>query len=160
MFTKIELKWGLIFAAMQLVWITLEFLFGLHDKYISWHPTVSNFIALSSIIIMVLAIRDKRAALNGKITFGTAFLCGLGVSVVVAILSLLTQLIFFRLINPNFFANFIRYAIENSKTTLEQAQANFNLTSFMLQGAIGAIIIGVFTSLVIATVIRKDLRNI
>ena len=160
MFTKIELKWGLIFAAMQLVWITLEFAFGFHDKHISWHPTVSNFIALPSIIIMVLAIRDKRAALNGKITFGTAFLCGLGVSVVVAILSLLVQLIFFRLINPNFFANFIKYAIENSKMTLEQAQANFNLTNYMVQGAIGAIIIGAITSLIIAAIIKKDLRNI
>ena len=160
MFTKIELKWGLIFAAMQLVWITLEFLFGLHDKYISWHPTVSNFIALPSIIIMVLAIRDKRAALNGKITFGTAFLCGLGVSVVVAILSPLVQIIFFRLINPNFFANSIKYAVETGQETLAQAQANFNLTNYLMLGAIGSIIMGAITSLIIAAIIKKDLRNI
>ena len=160
MFTKLELKWGVIFAAMQLLWITLEFVVGLHDKYISWHPIISNFIAIPSIIIMVLAIRKKRSVLDGRITFGKAFLCGLGVSIVVAVLSLLVQTIFFRLINPNFFANMIKYAIENGKSTLEQAQAFFNVNNYLLQGAIGSIVIGAITSLIIAAIIKKDLRNI
>ena len=159
MFTKLEMKWGFIFAAMQLVWITLEFLFGFHDKYISWHPVVTNFVAVPSIIIMVLAIREKRALQNGRITFGNAFLCGLGVSVVVAVLSLLVQTIFFRVINPNFFASMIKYTTENGQATLEAAQANFNFNNYLMLGALGSIIMGAITSLIIAAVIKKDLRN-
>ncbi len=160
MFTKLELKWGAIFAAMQLVWITLEFLFGFHDKNISWHPIVTNFVAIPSIIIMVLAIREKRAFQNGRITFGNAFLCGLGISIVVAVFSVLVQTIFFRLINPNFFASMIKYATENGKATLDAAQANFTFNNYLMLGALGSIIMGTITSLVIALVIKKDLRNI
>ncbi len=160
MFTKLEIKWGVIFAAMQLIWITLEFAVGLHDKHISWHPTISNFIAIPSIIIMVLAIREKRAVLDGKITLGKAFLCGLGVSVIVAILSPLVQIIFFRLINPNFFTSMIKHAIESGQATLEQTQANFNLSNYLMLGAIGSIVMGAITSLIIAAIIKKDLRNI
>ncbi len=160
MFTKLELKWGVIFAAMQLIWLSLEFLFGFHDKHISWHPIVTNFIAIPSIIIMVLAIREKRSALDGRITFAKAFLCGLGVSIVVAVLSPLVQIIFFQLINPNFFASMIKYATENGQATLEVAQANFNFNNYLLLGAIGSVIMGAITTLVIAAVIKKDLRNI
>lgn len=160
MFTKIELKWGVIFALMQLLWITLEFAVGLHDKYISWHPILTNFVAIPSIIIMVLAILEKRKESAGRITLGKAFLCGLGVSIVVAILSPITQVIFHSLINPGYFVSLINYAVESGNATLEQARSSFNLTSYIIQSVIGALVIGTITSLIIAAVIKKDLRNI
>lgn len=156
MFTKTELKWGVIFSVMGLVWVILEFLVGLHDRFIAWHPYLTNLIAIPSVIIMVLAILEKRRVLGGAITFKQAFLCGLGVSLVVAVLSPLTQFIFHRLINPGFFENAIRYGVEHGKTTLAEAQAFFNLQSYMLQSVFAAIIIGAITSLVIAAMIKKE----
>lgn len=162
MFTKTELKWGIIFSVMGLLWICLEYAVGLHGRFIAWHPILTNLIAIPSVIIMVLAILEKRHVLGGVITFKQAFLCGLGVSIVVAVLSPLTQFIFHRLINPGFFENAIRYGVEHGKTTLEQAQAFFNLRSYVIQSVLAAIIMGSITSLVIAAMIKKeaDLRNI
>jgi hypothetical protein len=162
MFTKTEIKWGVIFSVMGLLWLTLEYLVGLHDKLIAWHPILTNLVAIPSVIIMVLAILEKRRVLGGKITFGQAFLCGLGVSIVVALLSPLTQFIFHRLINPGYFDNAIRYVVSQGKATLEQAQGLFNLESYMIQSVLAAIIIGTITSLVIAAMIKKEveLRNL
>ena len=162
MFTKTELKWGIIFSVMGLLWICLEYAVGLHGRFIAWHPILTNLIAIPSVIIMVLAILEKRHVLGDAITFKQAFLCGLGVSIVVAVLSPLTQFIFHRLINPGFFENAIRYGVEHGKTTLEQAQAFFNLRSYVIQSVLAAIIMGSITSLVIAAMIKKeaDLRNI
>ena len=147
---------------MGLLWICLEYAVGLHGRFIAWHPILTNLIAIPSVIIMVLAILEKRHVLGGVITFKQAFLCGLGVSIVVAVLSPLTQFIFHRLINPGFFENAIRYGVEHGKTTLEQAQAFFNLRSYVIQSVLAAIIMGSITSLVIAAMIKKeaDLRNI
>lgn len=162
MFTKTELKWGVIFSVMGLLWVCLEYAVGLHGKFIGWHLYLTNLVAIPSVIIMVLAILEKRRVLGGVITFKQAFLCGLGVSLVVAVLSPLTQYIFFRFINPSYFENAIRYGVEQGKTTLEQAQALFNLPSYMIQGVLAAIVMGTITSLVIAAMIKKetDLRNI
>jgi hypothetical protein len=158
MFTKTEIKWGVIFSLMGLVWVTLEYLVGLHGRFIAWHPILTNLVAIPSVIIMVLAILEKRRVLGGTISFKQAFLCGLGVSLIVAALSPLTQFIFHRLINPGFFENAIRYGVEQGQTTLAEAQAFFNLQSYMVQSVIAAIIIGSVTSLVIAAMIKKEAR--
>ena len=151
MLTKTELKWGVIFSVMGLAWLTLEYLVGLHSRFIAWHPILTNLVAIPSVIIMVLAILEKRRVLGGVISFQQAFLCGFGVSLVVAVLSPLTQFIFHRLINPGFFETAIRYGVEQGKTTL-----HFNLPSYMLQSVLAAIIIGSITSLVIAAMIKKE----
>ncbi|MBK6799704.1 MAG: hypothetical protein IPG76_23775 [Acidobacteria bacterium] len=39
---KTELKWGVIFSLVALLWLVLEFAVGLHDKYISMHPYLTN----------------------------------------------------------------------------------------------------------------------
>ncbi len=152
---KTEIKWGLIFTFVQFLWICLEFAVGLHDKYVSMHPILTNLFIIPAVYVMYLAIREKKNILGGKITFGQAFLCGLGVSVIVAVLSPLSQYIFHRFINPNYFQNAINYAISAGKLTEAQASSYFSLQSYMMQASLGAIVAGVITSLIIAAIIRS-----
>jgi hypothetical protein len=104
--------------------------------------------------MMYLAIREKRQALGGAITFTQAFMCGLGVSVVVAVLSPLAQYLTHRVISPNYFTNAINYAVSAGKLTMEQAGQYFNLQSYMVQASLGAIVAGVITSLILAAFMR------
>lgn len=152
---KTEIKWGLIFTFAQFLWICLEFAVGLHDKYVSMHPILTNLFIIPAVYVMYLAIREKKRILGGKIAFGQAFLCGLGVSVIVAILSPLTQYIFHRFINPNYFQNAINYAISAGKLTEAEASSYFSLQSYMMQASLGAIVAGVITSLIIAAIVRS-----
>jgi hypothetical protein len=151
---KTEIKWGLIFTLVQLLWLSLEYAVGLHDKNISLHPFLTLLFIIPAFAMMILAIAEKRRGLGGSINFKQAFLCGLGVSVVVSLLAPLAQFIFHRFINPSFFENMINYATSTGRSTVEQANALFNLKSYMLQASMGAIVAGVITSLILAAIMR------
>ena len=62
---RIELKWGLLFVGMMLLWMLGERLAGLHDTHIAHHATWTNLVAIPSIIIYVLGLRDKREHFYG-----------------------------------------------------------------------------------------------
>ncbi|MGE0885950.1 MAG: DUF4199 domain-containing protein [Blastocatellales bacterium] len=152
---KTEIKWGLIFTLVAFAWITLEWAVGLHGKFIGWQPILTNIFVIPAVWVMVLAIKDKRRELGGKITFSQAVLCGIGISVIVAVLAPLTQWIFHNFVSPHFFENAINYAVQNGKATREQAEAYFNLKSYMLQGSLGGLVMGTLTSLILAAIMRS-----
>ncbi|MFN0109363.1 MAG: DUF4199 domain-containing protein [Blastocatellia bacterium] len=156
---KTEIKWGVIFTVGALVWVVLERASGLHDKYIHLHPILTNLFAIPAIVIMAMAIKEKKQLQGGNITFVQAFLCGLGVSVIVALLSPLAQWLTSTVISPNYFTNAINYAVEKGYQTREQAETFFSLKSYMLQASLGALGIGAITSLVIAAVVRSKTRQ-
>ncbi|MFN8257850.1 MAG: hypothetical protein U0W24_19290 [Bacteroidales bacterium] len=57
---KIEIKWAIIFSVVALLWMVLEKLCGLHDKYIDYHLYLTNLFAIPAIVTMVLALKDKK----------------------------------------------------------------------------------------------------
>lgn len=57
---QIEIKWAFIFSLVGLVWMVLEKLSGLHGKYIDYHLYLTNLFAIPAIIIMVMALKDKK----------------------------------------------------------------------------------------------------
>ena len=151
---KTELKWGVIFSVMTVLWIALEKLTGLHDQRIHLHPYLTNLIAIPAIWIYVLAIREKRQQLGGQISFKQILAFGLLVSVVVAVLSPLAQWICFTFITPNFFQNAIQAGVAQGQK-LEDLQAFFNASSYRVQGVIGALMIGALTTIILGAIMRS-----
>lgn len=156
---KLEIKWGLIFSLVSLIWVVGEYLVGLHDRYIAQHPILTNLFFFPAVLMMYLAIREKRRALGGKIGFIEALLSGIGVSVIVAILSPAVQYIFSRWVNPGFFDQMTAYAVASGKLPLELARKHFNLQQYMLMSSMGAIGAGGMTSLVLAFLMRTRNTN-
>ncbi len=152
---KIEIKWALVFIAAGLLWILLERLTGLHSTHIDKHPTYSNFFAIPAIVVYVLALLDKRKNFyGGKMTYIQGLISGLVITGIIALLSPLSQLAA-TFISPHYFDNASQYAIENELMDPEQANRYFSLNNYMIQGAIGAIVMGILTSAVLALVVRR-----
>lgn len=148
---SIELKWALAFAGMSLVWMALERMVGLHDTHIDKHAVYTNLIAIPAISIYVLALLDKRKNYyGGKMTYMEGFVSGMVVTLIVTIISPLTQLITSSIITPYYFENAIQYAVSNDKSTLAAAEDYFNLKSYIIQGLMGAPIMGLITTAVVA----------
>lgn len=148
---RIEIKWGLYFVLMTLVWMLGERLAGLHDKNIAYHPIFTNFIALPAIALYFFALRDKRIHFyGGKMTYLQGFVSGMIITLVVALLSPITQYITSVWITPHYFENVIAYVVDQKKMTLEAAQENFNLTFYMIQATVGAVFMGTVTAAVVA----------
>lgn len=153
---KIEIKWAVIFSIMGLLWMVLEKLCGLHSTYIDYHLYLTNLFAIPAIIIMIMALKDKKKNFyNGQITYKQGLISGIILSILIALISPLTQWITSYVITPEYFPNVIKrsVAIGYYKTT-EDAQANFNYKNYAIQGAIGALIMGIVTTAIAMIFIR------
>ena len=153
---KIELKWAVIFSIMGLLWMLLEKLSGLHSTYIDYHLYLTNLYAIPAIWIMVLALKDKKTNFyNGKITYKQGLISGIILSLIIAMISPLTQWITSYIITPEYFPNVIKRSVEIGYfTSIAEAKANFNYANYARQGAIGALIMGIVTTAIAMIFIR------
>ena len=149
-----ELKYALIFAVMQLAWLELEFVSGLQTLHKDIHQVVSVLVAIPTAVIMVIGIQAKKKKLGGTISFQQSFRTGVYISIIGALFSPLTMLIFDKLINPDFFTDFQNYVIGKGMMNVEQAKEYFNLKNYMIQSALGAMVMGTVSTGIIAAVIK------
>ncbi|MCA6073969.1 DUF4199 domain-containing protein [Fulvivirga sedimenti] len=153
---RIEIKWALIFVAMSLLWMVLEKLVGLHSTHIDKHLYLTNLFAIPAIIVYVLALKDKKATdYHGQMTYKQGFMSGLIITIIVTVLAPITQWITSTIITPEYFPNVIAYSVETGYyETVEEAEANFNLSNYMMQSVIGAFIMGVITTAIVAFFVK------
>lgn len=154
---KIEIRYAVLISLLMLLWLALEFLVGLHDKYIQYHPYVTMFALVIPVVCSRLAIKEKIRQLNSSITFKQAFLTGFLIALFAAILAIPIQLIFHKLINPSFFQNMIDYSIVratslgmNVAKAKQEATMYFNLMSYMMQCFFGTLFFGTIIALILA----------
>lgn len=153
---KIEIKWGVLFILVGLIWMVFEKTMGWHDVHIDKHATYSMFIAPIAIAIYVFALLDKkRNFYGGKMTYMEGFKSGLIITLVVLILSPLSQYITSTYITPDFFKNIIEYSVNSGKMEEQAAEEFFNLRKYMVQSVIGAGIMGLVTSALVAFFVRS-----
>ena len=153
---QLELKWGIIFTLVALLWMYMEKALGWHDTHIDKHAMYTNLFAIPAILMVVLALREKRKALGGTMTWKQGFVCGLIITAVIVILSPLGAYITHTVITPEYFGNAIAYGVESGKTSQEAAEKYFNLPSYIIQGAIGAAVMGTVTSAIVALFMRRS----
>lgn len=153
---SIEIKWGIIFALIGLLWMMLEKALGWHDELIGKHMIYTNFYAVVAITVYVIALLDKRKNYySGKMTWLQGFVSGLLISVVVALLSPFTQYVTSTYITPDYFNNAIEASVEMGLKTQEEAGAYFTLKNYIVQGLMWAIIMGTVTSAIIALFVKR-----
>jgi len=154
---QLELKWAFIFTLMGMLWVLGEKLAGLHDVYIEKHPVYTNFIAIPAIAVFAFALIEiRKKYYGGAITYGQAVKSGLMITLLVTLLSPLSQYLTSTFITPEFFKNAIAVAVRKGYSTQKDAEAYFNLRSYIIQGLIGAPIMGLITTLLVAAFIRKS----
>jgi Na+/proline symporter len=152
----IEVKWGLIFVIMMLLWMYFEKAMGWHDEDIAEHATYTNFVAIPSIIVYVLALLEKRKKhYQNVMTWKQGFISGMIITAVVVILTPFSQMVTHELISPEYFENVSAYAVNQGEMTQDEANNYFNLKSYMLQSAVGALIMGALTSAIVAVFVRR-----
>ena len=93
---------------------------------------------------------------GGKMTYKQGLISGIIISVVVTLLTPLTQYLAVEVISPDYFQNAIEFGVSSGQSTQEEAEAFFNLNSYMLQSVIFAPVAGIITSLIVALFMRKS----
>lgn len=155
-FTGLEIKWGIIFTIAGLLWMYFERAMGWHGENISQHAVMTNLFAIPAIAIIVFAQLEKRKRhYNGRMTWLQGFICGVMVSLVVAILAPLSQYIAHNYISPDYFDNLISYASSQGKGSPEELAKHFNMKTYMMLAAVGALVMGLITSALTALFTKR-----
>lgn len=153
---RIELIWGILFILIGLLWMIFEKAMGWHDEHIDKHATYSLFIAPIAIAVYVFALLDKKKNFyGGKMTFVQGFVSGLIITAIVVLLNPLSQYITSTYITPDFFSNVIAYSVSTGQMDQQAAEAYFNLKNYLMQSVIGAAVMGLITSAVVAFFVRS-----
>ncbi len=151
-----EIKWGILFIISGLFWVWLEKMFGLHDVYVAQHPLYTNLFGIIAVTLFYLALREKRNKFfNGSITWKEGFTSGIVLTIIITILSPLSQFITYKYISPEFFNNVIEQAVQSDSMSREDAEAYFSLKSYLIQATFGALVMGVVTSAVVAWFVKS-----
>ena len=153
---SIEIKWGIIFTLAMLLWMFVVRLLGFHGEFIEKHDVYTSFFAIVAIAIYLLALRDKRNNYyKGSMSWKEGFFAGLVLTLVIVILTPLSQYLVSRYISPEFFPNIIRYSVEKGEMTREQALEYFSLKNYIILSAVWALITGIITAAITALIMRK-----
>jgi membrane protease YdiL (CAAX protease family) len=153
---RIEIKWALILTFIAILWMLLEKMLGWHDALIGKQLRYTLLFQLLVLIIYVAALADKKKNYyNNNMNWTQGFLSGAILTVAAAILSPIVQAVTFKYISPNYFHNMIQYNVSHRLQTREQAEAIFNLKTFVLQGCQGGLSFGVITSAIAALFVKN-----
>lgn len=154
---QIEIKWAIIFSIVGLLWMVMEKALGWHDEHIDQHMYLTNLYAIPAIILMVLALREKKKVFyQGTMSYQQGLISGIILSAIIAAISPLTQYITSTVITPDYFSTVIEYSLESGYyQTRAEAEAQFNLQNYMVQGLIGAFFMGVVTTAVAMIFMRS-----
>jgi hypothetical protein len=153
---KTELKWAIYFMILSLLWMMMERVLGWHDELINKQPIYTNLFAIPAIALYVFALLDKRKTdFSGEMTYRQGFASGLVISVIVMVFSPVIQLLTSLIISPYYFNNAIAYAVSSGRMTQEAAESYFNMKSYIIQGIVGAPVMGIVTSAVVAFFVRN-----
>ena len=154
---KIELKWAFFYIAASLLWMFIEKLSGLHSVHIDKQQYLTLVFLIPAIWIYWLAMKDKKKNYyQNIISYKQAVMSGILMSLIVMIFAPLTQWVISTVITPEYFPNVIEYALATKYfATREEAEAYFSLNNYIIQSTIGAIIMGVVISAVMAFFIKS-----
>lgn len=141
---------------MMLIWMYFEKMMGWHGEKIAEHATYTNFVAIPAILVYVFALVEKRKKhYNNVMSWKQGFVSGMIITAVVVILTPFSQMVIHDLISPEYFENASAYAVNQGLSTQEEADAYFNLKSYLWQSAVSALVIGAVTSALVAVFVRR-----
>lgn len=153
---RVEFRWAVFFVIMQVLWMAMEKGLGLHGEHIAWHPILTNLIAIPALAFFYFALLDKRRNVyDGEMNYKQGFLTGLVLSLFITVLTPFTIYFSLEVISPEYFENAIAYSVEKGHQTKEEAKAYFNFETYVKQGTVGALFMGIVTSALVAAFAKK-----
>lgn len=155
----IEIKWGIRYAFIWILWLFIEKSSGYYDVKIKDYALYSMLFTFVLIFVYYVAIKEKKNDFfKGEMSWKQGCTTGIFLTIVMAILTPFCQIIFHKAIAPEFFPNMIEFSISkgNSRVTAENY---FNLSSYILQSIFSTLSFGVVISAVVALFLQTKVKK-
>jgi Protein of unknown function (DUF4199) len=150
-----EWKWGGIIGAAGILWLVASWALGFHERGIGMIQVTAALSIVVALVGYFFAMRDLRRR-EAETSLIEAVRRGALIAVIAAVLAVLGQAIYFKVINPGW----TDYMVEQSRLfyadqgvdekglaeIAESAKATFGLASYATQAGVGALLQGVLFS--------------
>lgn len=144
-----ELKWALIYFVLLIAYLFAGKLLGVFSQNIDKHGIFSTLFIIPTIVIYVLAIREKRKKhYHNVLTYWKGVKSALILTFFMVLLGTVTPSIA-TAIAPEYYENSISYAVERGDFTQEQAEEFYNPGTRTKNEIIGTTVFGIILSLII-----------
>ena len=164
---SLELRWGIIIGLANLVWLYLSCFLGMHDQGLG----MIQVMTLVSVLISVFGFLFALRALMRQVP-ETQYLEGVRAGAIiagtVAVIAAVAQVGYFKVINPGWTdymvemtrAHYLESWLSENESAefAEGARKTFGLPSYMLQSALGALLIGMMSTAIIMAFLTKRNR--
>lgn len=152
---SIEIKWALRFTLLTLAWSIGEKAIGLHDVHIENYGLCSMLFVFPAFLFFYLALTEKKKYFyNNSMTWLQGLVCGALISLIIAVLNPVTQLVIYKSISPAFFDNMIAYKVKHNMS-LKTVQEVFNLKSYIIQTTLSNLSYGFVTGALVSLLVRN-----
>jgi len=160
---KIELRWGILFSLALMIWGFIEKNIGWHDKYID-SQLGNHFLVLIVFyaVIYYFGIREKRKSYyHGIMNWKEAFISGAMISVIIAILSPLTQFFIYHYISPDYFQQMIAYQVHKTVMPMSENSAVlfFSMKGYIIQAIFTSLSLGLIMAALMALVLKRKSKE-
>lgn len=155
----VEIKWGIRYAFLWILWLFIEKSSGYYEAKISDHALYSLLFTFVIIFVYYVAIKEKKKDFfKNEMSWKQGCVTGIFLTIVIAILTPFCQIIFHKAIAPEFFPNMIEFSVSKGNSR-ETAENYFNLSSYILQSVFGALSFGVVLSAVVALFLQTKTKK-
>jgi hypothetical protein len=155
----IEIKWGIRYAFLWIFWLYIEKSSGYYEAKISDHALYSLLFTFVTLFVYYVAIKEKKKDFfKDQMTWKQGCTAGIFLTVVIALLTPICQIIFHKAIAPEFFPNMIEYSVSKGNSR-ETATNYFNLSSYIIQSVFGALSFGVVLAAIVALFLQSKVKK-
>ncbi|MDA0313810.1 MAG: DUF4199 domain-containing protein [Bacteroidetes bacterium] len=109
---------------------------------------------LAILIYFVALWEKKRKTYSGSMTFIQGALSGFALTLIVVLLTPLSQYISHSLISPAYFSNVIQLSVNSGKMSMSEAQAYFNLMNYTTKSILFTAVMGLLTTVGVMIFLR------
>lgn len=151
----IEIKWAIRYIFCYIAWTFAEKGMGLYDENINLYWKYSALFYVLAIFLYVVAIKDKKIHyFKNQMDWKQGTTTGLFLSIFIALLMPIAQIIIHKAIAPEYLENMVKLAVENSKVSVESAQKVYNLESQIFQSIFFGLSYGITVSAIISSFLK------
>ena len=155
----IEIKWGIRYAFLWILWLFIEKSSGYYEAKISDHALYSMLFGFIMLFVYYVAIKEKKKVFfKDEMNWKQGCVTGIFLTIVMAVLTPVCQIIFHKSIAPEFFPNMIEYSVSKGNSR-EMAENYFNLTSYILQSIFATLSMGVVISAIMALFLQTKTKK-
>jgi len=156
-----EIKWGIRYIFIYLAWTFLEKYTGAYDQNIDYYFLLSILFYVLAFFVYLIALRDKKENYYHNILeWKQGCASGIYLTIIIAILMPIAQIITHKAIAPEFFPNMIKHSLASKNSNPDAINSYFNLSGYIWQSIFMALSIGIVYSAIVARFLQtKPLKK-